>query len=250
MEFTRVKFASLALDKQHKICAKLLNSIYRLQQEGKAFQTALTSYEAYAGWMGLSLLDLSSRSDLADRYHEHLRSAGVAAHEGCFLPSHFDKPSAEPLWPIHIYLDQLRSAHNVGSILRTVEGFSLGTVYFSKSTPWIDQKKVQDASCGACTLVKCIKVECIREVSLKDLPAPLIALETAEGSSPYHHFDFPESFTLAIGNEEYGCSKETLRAAQKVIHIPMRGRKNSLNVANAFAIVAAEIVRQRVDISV
>ncbi|MGA8165369.1 MAG: TrmH family RNA methyltransferase [Waddliaceae bacterium] len=48
-----------------------------------------------------------------------------------------------------------------------------------------------------------------------------------------------------VGNEEYGCSTEVKRCGQIFLEIPLRGRKNSLNVANAFAIAAAEMTRQK-----
>lgn len=70
-------------------------------------------------------------------------------------------------------------------------------------------------------------------------------METAAEAIPITDFEFPETFTLVIGNEEYGCSDAILAQADYVIKIPLRGRKNSLNVANAFAIAAAEISRQR-----
>ena len=51
--------------------------------------------------------------------------------------------------------------------------------------------------------------------------------------------------TFPLGNEEYGCSKETLAMADYLLTIPLYGRKNSLNVSNAFAIAAQEICRQK-----
>jgi tRNA G18 (ribose-2'-O)-methylase SpoU len=151
-----------------------------------------------------------------------------------------DRPSAgEEPWPLAVYLDHIRSAHNVGSILRTVEAFSLGKVYFSSDTPYIDHSQVQKASMGTFD-----QVPCFRDSSVADLPKPVIALETSEDAISLYEFLFPGKFSLVIGNEEYGCSDEVLRKADYLVEIPLRGRKNSLNVANAFAIAAAEIAKQ------
>lgn len=236
-EFTRTKFLSLPVEKQHKMCARALNSIYKALLADKAPDTVpLTTYES---WLGLPKLEVFDRKTVADRYHMHLQKAKAKC---TFLPTvtHFDRVEGQKPWPIAVYLDQLRSAHNVGSILRTAEGFGLGPVYFSKDTPWIENKKVREASCDTH-----LALTCLRESRPENLPKPLVALETVAEASPLHGFTFPHTFTLAVGNEEYGCSDSTLAAADFLIQIPLRGRKNSLNVANAFAAAASEIFRQR-----
>ena len=171
-----------------------------------------------------------------------MKHAQVSHKEHNLLPHvrRFDKQEKTlDFLPIAVYLDNLRSAHNVGSIVRTVEAFSLGSIHFSPQTPFIDQKQVQNTSMGAYQWVKCFE-----NASLLNLPKPLIALETCRESTPLAQFRFPIEFTLAMGNEEYGCSPETLKAADFLVEIPLFGRKNSLNVANALAIVAAEIRKQ------
>lgn len=242
-ELTERKFNSFSESKQHRIAAKLLNSIYRLQLAQKKHNLETSHYETYSNWLKKKpIIEWSSLQSIADAYHFHLKEAGIGSTEYQCLPTieHFDKSVAKEPWPIHLYLDNLRSAHNVGSILRTVESFGLNRVFFSKETPWVNHRQVQKTSCNAYLFVDCEKAE-----DQAALPKPLIALETAADAESIYDFVFPESFTLAIGNEEYGCSKETLKIADSIIKIPLRGRKNSLNVANAFAITASEILRQR-----
>lgn len=243
MEFTKTKFCSLSLKKQHKELAKLINEFYRMHLAGGNAKKTQDRYVTYSKWVEEKptiLWDCSQ--SLSDGYHFHLRLAGINDNENVCLPSveHFDKTCAEDTWPICVYLDNLRSAHNVGSILRTVEGFSFSKVFFSEATPWIDNNQVQKTSRNAYLFVDCQKTD-----TYNALPKPLVALETAKDAIPLFQFVFPETFTLILGNEEYGCSNDTLQKADYIIKIPMRGRKNSLNVANAFAIVAAEILRQR-----
>ncbi|KAF3361507.1 putative tRNA (Guanosine-2'-O-)-methyltransferase [Chlamydiales bacterium STE3] len=239
-EFTKNKFHSLSNASQHKILAKLLNELYRLQISGQVLSPSKALYELYSGWIETGLkIQWDNPKSIADGYHFHLRQANI---QGQFLPAvaHFDREEAEEAWPIHVYLDQLRSAHNVGSILRTAEGFGFDTVLFSKDTPWIDNKQVQKTSCNAYLFVNCQK-----KTPMQDLKRPLVVLETALEACSLYKFTFPRTFTLAIGNEEYGCSDDMLKTADYIIKIPMRGRKNSLNVANAFAATASEISRQR-----
>ena len=185
---------------------------------------------------------------IADLYHHHAKMAEVSFKEHNLLPQMItpsqviigDKKEGEPFLPIDIYLDRLRSAHNIGSIIRTTEAFRLGKVIFSKEMIDASSKQIQDTSMGASEWVACEKTS-----DLSTLKRPLIALETVEGAPAYFDFTFPPSFTLALGNEEQGLSSEVLEKADICIQIPLWGRKNSLNVASAFSIVAGEICRQQ-----
>ena len=192
-------------------------------------------------WMEEAIPEQTLKS-LADHYHYHMQKAGRQHKEHHLLPNitKEDRRQAEPCWPIAIYLDRLRSAHNVGSIISTVEAFSLGKLFLSLETPAATHKQVIDASMGA---QQWVIIE--QEKGIDKLPRPVIVLETGENAIPLTHFRFPETFTLVVGNEEYGCSDQILAQADYIVKIPLRGRKNSLNVANAFAIAAAEISRQR-----
>lgn len=236
--FTKRKFLALGYQQQHKKCAELLKKIYIGKTKGN-----LEHYNEIQEWIKLPGLEVLDFKDIADRYHIHLREADVSLKEHSLLPKILkndrDEALLEPL-PIAIYLDKIRSAHNIGSILRTTENLSLGTVYFGENMAFKDNKQVKDAAMGAEQWVKCIK-----ETSLEKLPKPIIVLETAKNAKDLYDFTFPDVFTLVLGNEEYGCSENSLQQADEIIAIPSVGRKNSLNVANAFAIVAGEIFRQK-----
>ncbi len=219
------KFRSLPIKLQHKKAVELI-------------QNNPSVYNLVALWMDLEPLD-PTPENLSCRFHHHLSKAEISLKEHQLLITKTDSPSSIPYLPIAIYLDHLRSGHNIGSILRTTETFRLGTVYFSKSTPYIDNKKVKDASMGTSILVPTTN-----NATLSQLPSPLIALETAPSAPSIYDFTFPPFFTLLLGNEEFGLSERVLEKANIVLKIPLQGSKNSLNVACAFAIVAAEIRRQ------
>ena len=226
---------------QHKKCAELLRDAYEERLKGGQASKQYEAYDDIVKWMEISPLS-ESLKDTADRYHYHLTRAALKHKEHNLLPAirRGDRKDAEVIWPIAIYFDNIRSAHNVGSMLRTIEAFSMGEAYFSNDTPFVTHKQVKDAAMGADKWTKCHQ-----GIPLTDLPRPLIALETSAQAVPLTDFIFPESFTIILGNEEYGCSDQTLQEADFLVEIPLRGHKNSLNVANAFAIVAAEIHRQK-----
>lgn len=237
INFTKRKFLALPLAKQHKFLAAILKK----QWTSPSLETVCLYNETRA-WLGKGALPSTDPETISALYHHHVKLSGKKEGEHTLLPEvrRSDRclPGSPP-FSIVVYLDNLRSAHNVGSILRTVEAFSLGEVAFSKETPFIDHPQVKKTSMGTSDSVKCSKSE-----GINGLPRPLILMETAEGAIPLSEFRFPETFTLAIGNEEHGVSLELLKACDSIIEIPLRGRKNSLNVANAFAIAAAEIAKQ------
>lgn len=123
--------------------------------------------------------------------------------------------------------------------MRTMEAFALGTLYLATGTAGVECKQVKDASMGTWEWIEWQRVASIDEVK-----SPIFALETSTEALPLTEFIFPQAFTLVLGNEEYGCSQASLQKADAIIEIPLRGKKNSLNVANAFCCVAAEIARQ------
>ncbi len=227
---TEGEFLRLSKRYQHKKAAELLRD------------RQIKLYRRLEKWMGIEPLCEHDFPAFSDRYHLHLRTAGLSWQEHNLLSSTFnrvDHSSSVPFLPLAIYLDNLRSAFNVGSILRTVEAFRLGTVHFARYTPFIDNPKVQKTSMDTFD-----KVPCEKTSSLSLLPRPLIALETDLSAASVFDFVFPPTFTLMLGNEEYGLSEEALSHKDAIVHIPLFGFKNSLNVASAFAIAAGVISHQ------
>lgn len=241
-DFTRRKFLDLRLEQQHKKCAEFLRNIHDKLARGQDANEDIAHCQELRRWMEQPSVELATLGDIADAYHIHLRLAKQSLKEHNLLPpiNTQDRESGEQQWPIAVFLDRIRSAHNVGSIFRTVEAFGLGSIHLSPGVPSPLNKQVKDTAMGSADWVSWKE-----EASLDSLPHPIIALETSTWAVPIHEFLFPDAFTLAVGNEEEGCSEQTLKLADFIISIPLRGRKNSLNVANAFAIAAAEINRQR-----
>jgi tRNA G18 (ribose-2'-O)-methylase SpoU len=240
LPFTKRKFLSLTPEKRHKECALLIKQIYELLLKKGDPSPLFGRYREWLSWMDRKACTCDIKS-LADAYHRHINLSGQYLKEKNFLPriETKDKNSSSPPLNGCIVLDNIRSAHNVGSMIRTAEAFSLGTLYFKGMTALPRSKQVQDTSMGSHEWITWEPFN-----SFSALPSPVIALETCKDALTLSEFIFPETFTLVVGNEEYGCSDETLHAADIVLAIPLYGRKNSLNAANAFAIIASEIRRQ------
>lgn len=237
LSMTEGEFLHFSMGYRQKIAAEVLRTFHELKDEA-----TLTIYRRIESWCSLPRLQEHNFRALSDRYHFHLTKADVSWKEHNLLLSPYqqrDRPSSAPFLPVAIYLDNLRSAYNVGSILRTTEAFRLGKVYFSLQTPFIENSKVQKTSMETFD-----KVACQQGIALENLPRPLIALETAPDAPSVFDFAFPSSFTLILGNEEYGVSEENLKQVDAIVKIPLYGFKNSLNVASAYAIAAGVISHQ------
>lgn len=231
MDFTQPKFLSLSPPSRHKKAKELLKALFYGETE------KLNCYRNFELWLDLSPLDLQNTEEVSARFHLHAEKANLPLQEHSLLHiRHEDRFSEVPFLDIQIFLYSLRSAFNVGSILRTIEAFRLGTLNCSPNTPTPDHPKVQKTSMGTH-----LHVPYHANVDLLTLPRPWIALETASPSSSLYSFTFPSSFTLILGNEEFGIPEHVLKQCDHIVEIPLVGGKNSLNVASAFAIVASHI---------
>jgi tRNA G18 (ribose-2'-O)-methylase SpoU len=228
-----MRFCALAPKNQHKILAELLSYAHKKN-------LGLEQYNKYAQEIDLAPLDVDNHS-MCDRFHWHCQRASISFDEAHW-PRQTDSLSHEPFLPIDIYCSKLRSAHNVGSIIRTTEAFRLGSIHACKDTPLVDHQKVKKTSMQTSHLVTLNQA-----TALKDLRQPFIALETTDRAQDLFTFKFPKSFTLFVGNEQAGLSGDILDQCEYHIKIPLVGSKNSLNVANAFAIAAAAIRSQSGD---
>jgi tRNA(Leu) C34 or U34 (ribose-2'-O)-methylase TrmL len=71
---------------------------------------------------------------------------------------------------------------------------------------------------------------------LKKEKVQIVALEQAENSVDYKKVKSKESTAIILGEEVHGLSKEILILADIVAEIPMKGKKESLNVSVAFGV--------------
>ena len=224
--FPKNRFCSFTPEKQHKEAAHLLRHFIETKNA-----STISRYRALESWMDLAPCPLD-RVALYNRYHHHCTIAGIFHKEHTLLPkSTTDTPTAHPPYPMHIYLDHIRSAHNVGSIIRTCEALRIGSIYFSESMCSINNPKLHKTSMQAHE-----HIAVTENALLEELPRPWIAIETS-GTENAYTFDFPNECTLIFGNEEYGISPLILNKVDHILSIPLRGFKNALNVANTASII-------------
>lgn len=146
---------------------------------------------------------------------------------------------------ILLILDNIRSAHNVGSIFRTADATGVDKLYLCGYTPApIDRfgrenTKLTKASLGAEGTVSWKKRDNIHEV-LEELSSEgvlTLALEQSPQASDYRSVALGSSTAVVLGNEVEGVSGAALAYCHDIVEIPMFGKKESLNVAVTAGVV-------------
>ena len=130
-------------------------------------------------------------------------------------------------------------------MFRTAEGAGVTKMYLCGYTPTpIDrfgriQTEIKKTSLGASTIVPWEHTSDPTAIitQLQKQNVIVIAVEQSEQSISAKHVLCPESVAYVMGNEIEGVSDEVLRAADQIMHVPMLGKKESLNVATTAGIV-------------
>lgn len=147
-----------------------------------------------------------------------------------------------------IVVENLRSAYNVGNIIRTADALWWG-VMFVGYTARPDHKEVKKTALWAELTIPTMDFEYLSDaLTFMQTHGLIIAAELDEKSIPLTQLDEQiQKFTLwselyvIVGNEVIGVESETLSKAHIITHIPMLGIKESLNVGQAAAIIMREL---------
>ena len=166
---------------------------------------------------------------------------------------------------IIVIAHNIRSAHNVGAIFRTCEGFGVQRLILSGYTPYPDlalqptppqcayqpeetvradprlphirekiTRQIHKTALGAEALVP---FDYQPELDLEQFAGyRIVALEQAPISVSLQQYQPPSKLVLLLGEEVHGIPAETLALVDDIIEIPMYGQKESFNVSVATGI--------------
>jgi tRNA G18 (ribose-2'-O)-methylase SpoU len=149
---------------------------------------------------------------------------------------------------IHIVLDNIRSAFNVGSIFRSADGAgSVEKIYLCGITADTDNPKLEKTALGALGMVDSEHYENTLDAieELQDKKIPIYAIELTDDAENFQKIDYPDEVAIILGHEKRGVQDEILSKCDKRVIVPMRGYKESLNVANCASIILYEITREK-----
>lgn len=143
-------------------------------------------------------------------------------------------------------LHSIRSIQNVASIFRTADGVGVDKIYLCGITPGpLDRlgnirRQFTKISLGAEKSVSYEKYKSTTRVIdiLRKKGYQILAIEQSAKSVPYYKFKGRGKVVVIMGSEIGGLPKTILQKSDKILEIPMNGKKESLNVSIAFGIVA------------
>ena len=145
-----------------------------------------------------------------------------------------------------LVLHNIRSVQNVASIFRSADGVGIEKIYLCGITPGplnrlgYARPQFTKVSLGSEKNIpyeqKSSTLRAITE--LKKEGYKIVAIEQSPKSIPHYEYKVgKEKIALVLGSEVTGLSETILERSDKILEIPMEGKKESLNVAVAFGIV-------------
>lgn len=143
--------------------------------------------------------------------------------------------------PVIVVLDNVRSMHNIGSVFRTADGFSIAGVYLCGITAQPPHREIEKTALGATQSVNWQHFNTTIEAvaSLRADGYEIIAIEQAAGSTMLNTYQpvIDKKFALIFGNEVNGVADEVMAQIDECIEIPQFGTKHSFNITISAGIV-------------
>ena len=143
--------------------------------------------------------------------------------------------------PLVIVLDNIRSAHNVGSVFRTSDAFLVKRICLCGITPTPPHKEIRKTALGASESVNWRRytnsIDCIQE--LKASGYYIISIEQTDKAIMLNDFipKKDKKYAFVFGNEVKGVEQEIVTVSDEVIEIPQYGTKHSLNISVSSGVV-------------
>lgn len=142
---------------------------------------------------------------------------------------------------IVIVLDNIRSAHNVGSAFRTADSFKIDKVWLCGICAVPPSAEIHKSALGAEDSVEWEHVDDTMEAIavLKAAGYTIVSAEQTVGSVMLDEF-IPEKgvkYAVVFGNEVAGVAQDVVDASDFALEIPQYGTKHSLNVSVSMGVI-------------
>jgi tRNA G18 (ribose-2'-O)-methylase SpoU len=142
-------------------------------------------------------------------------------------------------WPVRIILDNLRSAHNIGSVFRTADAFLVDKICLCGITATPPNREISKTALGATESVSWNYYEstiaAIEEC--KTAGYRIVVIEQTTESQELDAFIPEGPIALVFGNEVNGVSDTILPLCDSAVEIPQFGTKHSFNVSVCAGII-------------
>jgi len=151
--------------------------------------------------------------------------------------------------PLVAVLDNVRSLHNVGSVFRSCDAFTVETLYLCGFTGTPPNKEINKTALGATESVNWKhEADIIALIQrLKQDGYIVCAVEQTQQAIQLHNFvvESNKKYALIFGNEVDGVQQTVIDQCDYVIEIAQGGTKHSLNIAVSAGVVLWEFFKRQ-----
>jgi 23S rRNA (guanosine2251-2'-O)-methyltransferase len=149
--------------------------------------------------------------------------------------------------PLLLLLDGVTDPHNLGACLRVADGAGAHAVIAPKDRAVGLNATAAKVASGAAESVPYITVtnlaRTMRELQERDI---WLTGTTEDAESSVYEVDFTGGSALVMGSEGEGLRRLTRENCDRLVHLPMLGSVESLNVSVASGVCLYEARRQRI----
>jgi len=148
--------------------------------------------------------------------------------------------------PLFVLLDGVTDVRNVGAIARTAlccgaQGLILPTSHAASLT-----EEAIKTSAGALHKIMLCRIPSVPQaIDVLRLNGIQVLGTNMRGSVPVYETNMQLPTAIVMGAEDTGISKDVLKRADQLIHVPMATQFDSLNVSVATGMILYEALRQR-----
>ena len=140
-----------------------------------------------------------------------------------------------------LVLDNIRSAHNVGSAFRTSDAFGVDKVYLGGICPVPPSPELRKVALGAEEVVPfehvADVVALVRRLQADGYTVVAVEQTVHSVKLDAFHREPGRKYALVFGNEVAGVQQEVVDACDFSLEIPQQGTKHSLNVSVSVGVV-------------
>jgi TrmH family RNA methyltransferase len=150
-----------------------------------------------------------------------------------------------PAVPLLVVVEAVEKPGNLGAILRSADAAGVDAVIVCDPTTDLANPNVVRASKGTIFQVPVAETTTAEALAWLRGRGISVVAATPAAAVGYWAADLAGPVAIAVGTEKTGLTRAWLDGADQAVAIPMRGRANSLNVAQALTLLVFEALRQR-----
>lgn len=191
---------------------------------------------------GIEVMEVSKEAFSSLSGKENPQGIGVIIRQQ-FLSLNSVKPKVGDLW---VVLDRIADPGNLGTIMRTLDAVGgKGVILVDQCTDPYDPTSIR-ASTGAIFHLNLVRASVMELLEWKQSAViDMVATVAVAGARDYHSVEYGDPLMVVMGSEREGLQPEISKICDLSVTIPMAGHVDSLNLAEATAIMIYEVFNQR-----